>query len=243
MPTQLLFTRFLNAHFAAPVDAFLRAIHIQPAYPNAPINDTFSMELLVFLALLLFFIVVRVSLSVERPSAVQHVAEGIHGFVSDTSESIIGHDFERYIGFVTMLGLFILACNLMGLVPGLKSPTADVVVPFGCAIITFVYYHFQGIRQHGFGYIKQFLGPVWWMAWLMLPLEIISHLARVLSLTVRLYANIFAGDLVILAFFSLIPIVIPLVFISLHVMVAFVQAFLFMALALSYISLAASEEH
>jgi len=243
MPTQLLFTRFLNAHLAAPVDALLRAFHLQPAYPSAPINDTFAMELLVFFGLLVYFVAVRLTLDVERPAPVQHLAEAIHGFVSEQGESIIGHGYERYISFVTVVALFVLLCNLLGLIPGLKSPTADVVVPFGCAILTFLYYNYNGIRTHGFGYIKQFLGPVWWMSWLMLPLEMISHLARLLSLTVRLYANIFAGDMVILAFFSLIPIGFPLVFMGLHVMVAFVQAFLFMALALIYLSLAVGEEH
>jgi F-type H+-transporting ATPase subunit a len=142
-----------------------------------------------------------------------------------------------------MLGVFILISNLMGLVPGLMSPTADKVVPLGCALLTFVFYHVQGIRRHGFGYIKQFLGPVWWMAWLMLPLEIVSHCARLLSLTVRLYANMFAGDLVTLAFFSLVPVVLPILFLGLHVLVSVVQAFLFMALAMSYLSLAVAEEH
>ena len=243
MPTQLLFTRLLNAHFAAPVNALLGAFHVQPAYASAPINDTFSMELLVFFGLLAYFVTVRLTLDVERPAPVQHLAEAIHGFVCEQGESIIGHGYERYISFVTVVALFVLLCNLLGLVPGLKSPTADVVVPFGCAILTFLYYNYNGIRRHGFGYIKQFLGPVWWMSWLMLPLEMISHLARLLSLTVRLYANIFAGDMVILAFFSLIPIAFPLLFMGLHVMVAFVQAFLFMALALIYLSLAVGEEH
>jgi len=243
MPTQLLFTRFLNGLFAAPVDALLRVFHIQPAYPNAPINDTFSMELLVVAILLIFFIAVRLTLDVEKPNPLQHLAEGIHEFVSEQGESIVGHDFERFLGFVTVLGLFILLCNLLGLVPGLKSPTADVVVPFGCAVLTFLYYHYYGIRKNGWRYIKQFLGPVWWLAPLMFVIEIISHLARVLSLTVRLFANIFAGDLVTLAFFSLIPIAFPLIFLSLHVMVSVVQAFLFMALALSYLSLAVAEEH
>lgn len=243
MNTQLLLTRFLNAHFAGPVDSLLRLFHVAPVHPDAPMTDTFSMEMLVFVALLLFFIAVRASLNVERPNPVQHLAEAINEFVSGQGESIVGHGSERYIGFVTVLALFILLCNLAGLVPGLKSPTADVVVPLGFALVTFAYYHYQGIRIHGWKYIKQFLGPVWWMAWFMLPLEIISHFARLLSLTVRLYANIFAGDMVTLAFFSLIPVVFPLLFMGLHVMVAFVQAFLFMALALSYLSMAVSEEH
>ena len=243
MPTQLLLTRFLNAHFAAPVDALLRAVHVQPTYPSAPITDTFAMELIVFFGLLLYFVAVRLTLQVERPSTVQHFAEMVNEFVTEQSEAIIGHGFEPFVNFLTILGVFILFCNLLGLIPGLKSPTADVVVPFGCAILTFVYYHYQGIRKHGWRYIKQFLGPAWWIAWLMLPIEIISHLARVLSLTVRLYANIFAGDLVTLAFFSLIPVVFPLIFLSLHVMVSVVQAFLFMALAMSYLSLALASEH
>jgi F-type H+-transporting ATPase subunit a len=201
------------------------------------------MELLVFFGLLAYFVTVRLTLSVERPAPPQHFAEMTHEFVIEQSEAIIGHGYEPYLSFLTMLGVFILISNLMGLVPGLMSPTADKVVPLGCALLTFVFYHVQGIRRHGFGYIKQFLGPVWWMAWLMLPLEIISHCARLLSLTVRLYANMFAGDLVTLAFFSLVPIGIPLIFLGLHVMVSVVQAFLFMALAMSYLSLAVAEDH
>src|ERR1035441_6447923 len=243
MPTQILFTRFLNAHFAAQVDRLLAAFRIHPANPSAPFTDTFSMELLLFGLLLLFFIAVRLTLSVEKPQPAQHMAELLHEFVSEQGESIIGHGYEGFLSFLTVLFLFILLCNLIGLIPGLKSPTAYIVVPMGCALLTFVFYHVQGIRKNGFGYIKQFLGPVWWMAWLMLPLEIISHLARLLSLTVRLYANIFAGDLVTLAFFSLIPIGIPLIFLSLHVLVSVVQAFLFMALAMSYLSLAVAADH
>jgi len=243
MPTQLLFTRFLNAHFSGLVDSLLRAVHVQPAYPAAPISDTFAMELIVFFVLLLFFVAVRVTLAVEQPSTVQHLAEMTHEFVSDQAESIIGHGFEQFLSFLTVLGLFILLSNLLGLVPGLKSPTADVVVPFGCAMLTFAYYHYHGIRKNGWRYVKQFLGPVWWLSWLLLPIEIISHFARVLSLTVRLYANMFAGDLVTLAFFSLVPIGIPLIFLGLHLGVAVVQSFVFMALSMSYLSLAVATEH
>jgi F-type H+-transporting ATPase subunit a len=221
----------------------LGALHVHPAYPSQPISDAFAMELLVFFGLLAYFVTVRLTLSVERPAPPQHFAEMTHEFVIEQSEAIIGHGYEPFLSFLTMLGVFILISNLMGLVPGLMSPTADKVVPLGCALLTFVFYHVQGIRRHGFGYIKQFLGPVWWMAWLMLPLEIVSHCARLLSLTVRLYANMFAGDLVTLAFFSLVPIGIPLIFLGLHVMVSVVQAFLFMALAMSYLSLAVADEH
>jgi F-type H+-transporting ATPase subunit a len=243
MPTQLLFTQFLNSHFAAPVTALLNAVHVAPAYPEAPITNAFAMELLVFLLLLAYFVVVRLTLSVEKPQPAQHLAEMTNEFVSDQAESIIGHGYERFVGYLTVLGLFILIANLMGLVPGLESPTANVVVPLGFALVTFVYYHFHGIRSNGFGYIKQFLGPVWWLSWLLLPIEIISHLARVLSLTVRLYANMFAGDLVTMAFFSLVPIGIPLIFMGLHLGVAIVQAYVFFLLASIYLSLAIAHDH
>ncbi len=182
MPTQLFLTRLLNAHFAAPATALLDALHVRPAYPQAPITNAFAMELLVFLFLVAYFVVVRVSLSVETPGAVQHLAEMTNEFVSDQSEQIIGHGFERFTGYLTALFLFILLSNLVGLIPGLESPTANVSVPLGFALVTFVYYHYHGIRANGFAYVKQFLGPVWWLYPLLLPIEIISHLARVLSL-------------------------------------------------------------
>lgn len=243
MPTQLLLTRFLNAHFAPQVDALLAAFHVHPTYPDAPINNAFSMELLVFVLLLAYFIVVRITLSVEKPQAVQHVAEWMNEFVSEQSEGIIGHGYETFVGYLSVLFVFILLCNLIGLIPGFESPTAVASIPLGLALLTFVYYHYQGIRKNGFGYIKQFLGPVWWLVPLMLPIELISHAARVLSLTVRLFANMFAGDMVTLAFFSLIPIGVPLIFLGLHVGVSVLQAFVFMALAMSYLSLAVAEEH
>ena len=133
MLTQLLFTRFLNEHFAAPVTALLRAVHVQPVSAAAPITNSFAMELLVFLALVAYFAVVRATLSVEKPAAVQHLAEMTHEFVSEQGEQIIGHGFERFTGYLTVLGLFILLSNLLGLIPGLESPTANVVVPLGFA--------------------------------------------------------------------------------------------------------------
>jgi F-type H+-transporting ATPase subunit a len=243
MPTQLLFTRFLNQHFASQVDSLLAAFHITPDHPRAPISNALAMEILVTAVLLVYFVIVRLTLNVEKPSAPQHLAEAVHAFVSDQGESIIGHGYERFVGYLSVLGMFILLSNLIGLVPGLESPTADVVVPLGCALLTFVYYHYHGVRANGFGYIKQFLGPVWWLYPLMLPIEIISHCARVLSLTVRLYANMFAGDLVTLAFFSLIPVGIPLIFLGLHLGVAIVQAYVFMLLSMIYLSLAVAHDH
>jgi F-type H+-transporting ATPase subunit a len=243
MPTQLLFTRFLNQHFASQVDSLLAAVHVQPLHPHAPISNAFAMELIAFLLLLLYFVAIRATLSVEKPAAIQHMAELVHGFVGEQSESIIGHGYERFVTYLTALFLFILVANLMGLVPGLESPTSNPVVPLGFALVTFFYYHFLGIRANGFGYVKQFLGPVWWLYPLMLPIEVISHCARVLSLTIRLYANMFAGDLVTLAFFSLVPVGIPLIFLGLHFGVSIIQAYIFMVLATVYFSMAVAHDH
>jgi F-type H+-transporting ATPase subunit a len=228
MPTQLWITAILNRLFAAPVDGLLTALHVAPKYPEAPITNTFAMELIVFVMMLAYFVWVRATLSVETPGAAQHLAEMTQGFVDEQGEQIIGHGFERFTSFLTVLGLFILISNLLGLVsPWLESPTANVAVPLGLALVTFLYYHYHGIRVNGAGYIKQFLGPVWWLYPLLFPIEVISHCARVLSLTVRLYANMFAGDLVTLAFFSLIPVGVPLIFLALHLGVAIVQAYVF----------------
>ena len=243
MPTQLAFTRILNAYFAPLANSVLSALHVSVSHPTAPISNAFAMELLVFFVMLAYFVVVRVSLSIEKPGVVQHVSEMIHGFVGEQSESIIGHGYERFTTYLTVLFLFILLANLMGLIPGLESPTSNPVVPLGFALTTFLYYHFHGIRANGFGYVKQFLGPVWWLYPLMLPIEIISHFARVLSLTIRLYANMFAGDLVTLAFFSLIPVGVPLIFLGLHFGVSIIQAYIFMVLATVYLSMAVAHDH
>ncbi len=243
MPEQLVFTRILNHLFATPTDALLGALHIHVTSPAAPISNAFAMELIVTALLLVYFVAVRFTLSVEKPGAIQHTAELVHEFVSEQGESIIGHGYERFVGYLSVLVLFILAMNLMGLVPGLESPTSNPVVPLGMAIVTFVYYHYHGIRENGGSYIKQFLGPVWWLSPLLFVIEVISHLARVLSLTVRLYANMFAGDLVTWAFFSLVPIGVPLIFLGLHLVVSLVQAYVFMLLATIYLSLAVSHDH
>jgi F-type H+-transporting ATPase subunit a len=253
MPEQLRFTQLLNHLFAGPVTALLSALHFPPPHdPTAPISNPVAMEVLVFGFLLLAFILVRSQLSVEKPGALQHVFEGIEEFVGDQSADVIGHHSEGFTPFLVTLGLFILVGNLLGLVPGLESPTGVPVVPLGCALCAFLYYHWHGFRVHGIGYLKQFLGhqdpsmsifmriPI---SILMLLIEPISHLARVVSLTVRLYGNMFAGDMVILVFLSLIPIGIPVAFIGLHIFVAFVQTYVFVLLTTVYLAGAVAEEH
>jgi F-type H+-transporting ATPase subunit a len=215
-----------------------------PADPATAINDTTALEILVVAGLIAFFILVRMTLSVERPNAAQQVAEMVHEFTGSQGEQIIGHGQERFQAFVTCIVLFVLLNNFLGLVPGVITPTSQPVVPLGLAVLTFLYYNYHGIRTQGpVGYIKHFAGPVWWMSWLILPIEIVSHLARVLSLTIRLYANMLASDLVTLVFFSLIPFAIPTIFLGLHFAVSIIQAFVFMLLTMIYLSLATAHDH
>jgi F-type H+-transporting ATPase subunit a len=219
-------------------------VGVHPRHPAAPINDAFALELLIAGLLLAFFVVVRLTLSVEKPAPVQQFAEMIHEFVGGQADQIIGHGYERFQSFATIIFLFILSCNLIGLIPGINSPTELEGVTLALATATFLYFNFYGFKEQGFvGYLKHFAGPVWWLAPLMFPIEIVSNVARVMSLSVRLYANMFAGGLVTLVFFSLVPVGVPVVFLGLHLLVSVIQAFVFMLLVLIYLSVAVSHEH
>ncbi len=237
-------TRLLNQIFAGPLTALLTALGIHVAHPSSPIYETLTLELVIAVAFVLFFVVTRFSLDVEKPGTAQNLAEVVHEFVSDQADSIIGHGFEPFVPYATMIVMFVLTCNLVGLIPGLETPTAEPKVPLGIAIPTFLYYNWQGVRAQGpIGYLKHFLGPIWWISWLIFPIEVISHLARMMSLTIRLYANMFASDLLTLVFFSMIPIGIPIIFLGLHFFVSIIQAYVFMLLTLIYLSGAVEQEH
>ncbi len=250
---QLTFTVFLNHFFGPSVTALLHAVGIQPRYPLTPISNSCAMEVLVLLLLTAFFTAVRMRLSVERPGALQLTMEAINGFVNDLARDTISNHPEKFVSFLTVLGLFILLCNLIGLVPGLESPTAVPIVPLGCALLTWFYYHYHGIRVNGpLGYLAHFIGPQdkdiplplrIFLPILMFPIEAFSHLARIMSLTVRLFANMFAGEMVTLVFFSLIPLVAPLPFEALHIGVAFIQTYIFVLLAAAYLGEATAHGH
>jgi F-type H+-transporting ATPase subunit a len=241
---QLPLTAFLNKLLAEPVTGLLRSLHIEPAHPATPISNAVAMEILVVVILFLLFLLVRSRLSVENPGTLQHVFELLHGFIDDQGHQIIGHHHEPYTAFVATIFVFVLSCNLLGLVPWFESPTANPAVPLGIAICSFVYYNFHGIKKQGaIGYAKHFAGPIWWLAWLMVPIEVISNLARLMSLTIRLYANMFAGDMVTLVFFSLVPLMIPVAFLGLHIFVSLLQAYIFALLTLVYLQGAVAEEH
>ncbi len=138
--------------------------------PFVVFNRTFRFEILVVLALIAFFLAVRVTLSVEAPGGIQQVAEMLHEFVGGQAEEIIGHDYERYLPFIVCIFLFVLCNNLLGLIPGIETPTSVAVVPLGVATLAFLYYNYHGIRVNGpINYLKTFAGPVWWIAPLLFP--------------------------------------------------------------------------
>jgi F-type H+-transporting ATPase subunit a len=240
---QLPFTALLNHLFAGPVTALLNALGLHPAHPATPIPDHVAMQVLVFGLLIVFFVAVRASLSVENPGALQHIMEGVYNMMDAQSEEIIGHDNKRYLSYLITLGLFILSCNLLGLIPFFETPTGVPVVPLGCAVVTWFFYQYHGLRANGLGYIKHFIGPVWWLAPLMFVIEVCSHLARMMSLTIRLFANMFAGDMVTLVFFSLVPIGLPVIFLGLHFGVSLIQTYIFVLLTMVYLGEATAHEH
>ncbi len=216
--------------------------HYVPAEKVIPDHIIFT--LIVFLFCCVFFPLVRRSFSMERPGKIQQLLEVSIEFINSQLEEIIGHGGKRYLPMIATIGLFVLLMNLLGLIPGFMSPTSRVNVTAGCALVVFLYYNYLGITKLGVvKYFKQFVGPVWWMFPLMIPVEIISHLARPFSLTVRLFANIYGEDLIIAVFFGLLPLILPLPIMALAIFTSFLQAFIFMVLTMVYISGAIAEEH
>ena len=239
--SELWITRIFNDHLASLGNAFLGLVgmHAQAR----PWADFVVMQLVVVALLAVVFPILRARLSFDRPGTFQQVFELLYDFVRGQAESQVGHESHRYLAFFGTIFLFILTCNMIGLIPFLSSPTKDYAVTCGCALATFAYYHWMGIVENGWRYPLQFAGPLWWLAPLMIPIDIISHLARVLSLTVRLYANMFAGEQVTMVFLKLTFLNLPVAFMGLHVFVGAIQAYIFMLLAMAYVGGAVAHEH
>ncbi len=201
----------------------------------------------IFVALLLigFALWFRSRISLENPGKLQLALESLVGGLIGMLDETVGHKGRQFLGLVGTLGLFILVSNLLGLVPFFSSPTVSLNMPVGCALVTFLYYNFQGIRAQGVGpYFKHFLGPLLPLAIIMLPIEIISHLSRVLSLSIRLFGNIFGEELVVLVLGSLVPFVVPVPMMLFGVFGSMLQAFVFIMLTMIYLGGAvAAEEH
>jgi len=244
MEHEIWFTAILNKLLGGTVASLLVKLGFPPANPAHPIPDYVAMEVLVILVMLIALAVLRRQLSMENPGKFQQIMEEVLQFIQNTAEEIIGHGAKRYVPMLGTLFMFVLLCNLLGLLPTLKTPTGNIYSTLGCALAVFVYYNFHGVREHGVvGYLKHLCGPMMWLAILMFPIEVLSNVFRMLSLSVRLYANMFAGDILEQVFTSLVPVVVPAVFGALHIFVSVLQAYIFMLLPAIYISLAVSEEH
>jgi F-type H+-transporting ATPase subunit a len=173
-------------------------------------------------------------------NVLEMIVEGISNIVFD----IMGPRGKEFILIIGTLALFILFNNLSGLVPGFLPATDNVNTTFACSLTVFVMTHYYGFREQGIKYLKHFVGPFWWLAPLMVPIELIGHFARPLSLGLRLFGNITGDHLVTAIFFSLVPFLVPLPVMFLGLFVAFVQTFVFILLSMAYFSGAiAHEEH
>src|SRR5579885_2554180 len=239
---ELVVTQFFNNHLAGIANRVLELVGQRPE--PRPWANFIVMELLVALILVVLFAILRPKLSATEPGKFQHTFEVIYEFLHSQSEEQVGHEGHRYLGFFGTIFFFVLFGNLIGIVPGMESPTMAPAVPLGCALATFLYYNWVGMRAQGAGkYLIHFAGPMPILAPLMVPIELISHLARPLSLTIRLYANMYAGEQVTLVFLGLTYFLVPAVFMGLHVFVSLLQAYIFTLMAMIYVAGAVAEEH
>jgi F-type H+-transporting ATPase subunit a len=271
----LSITKWVNWLLAKPALLMFHALHLQPANPEYPIPNFFAMELIVFAFSIVFFLWLKGRLSADRPGATQQCMEmfitnPMGMGVKDLTDDIIGHGGDRHLPLLGAVGMFIVLCNLLALIPGFMSPTAEVTVPLACSVVVFLYYNRIGIGRHGIGkYLKTLLGPFKFfspympVSLILLLVETVSHFARMLSLTVRLWANMMVSELIYMTFLALtmgafvftthwnpvgyvtgiVPVGIPLVLILFHVFEAILQAFIFTILSVIYLGLAVAEEH
>ncbi|HVN75392.1 MAG TPA: F0F1 ATP synthase subunit A [Thermoanaerobaculaceae bacterium] len=206
--------------------------------------DHVVMALLVVALVAALLIWARRSYSLESPSTVQQCLELLLSGISNLTDDVIGHGRGKdFVPFVAGLTFFLFVSNFFGLIFFLQPPTANTSTTFALSLTTFLFYNIAGIRRHGpLGYAKQFAGPVWWLAPLMAPIEIISHLARVLSLALRLFGNIFGEHTAMGMFLVIVPLFVPAMM-GLGLLGATIQTFIFIMLTSVYVSGAVAEEH
>jgi F-type H+-transporting ATPase subunit a len=239
--SELWITKIFNDHLAGVGNAVLGLIGRAEPRPWA---DFVVMQLLVVAFIVVLFALLKPKLSAENPGRLQHTFELVYNFLHEQADEQVGHDGHHYLVFFGTIFIYILFCNLIGIIPGFESPTMVASVPAGLAAAAFFYYNIVGIQANGVGkYLAHFAGPMPLLAPLMVPIELISHLARPLSLTIRLFANMYAGEQVTLVFLSLTYFLVPAVFMGLHVFVSLLQAYIFMLLTMMYVAGAVAHEH
>jgi F-type H+-transporting ATPase subunit a len=196
--------------------------------------DAIAYTWLIMILLVLLSVAATKSLKAV-PSGIQNFMEVIVGGIENMLVETMGEHGKPFFPLIATLALFILVSNLIGLVPGFFPPTANINTTAACAVVVFVATHVVGLKHHGAGYIKHFLGPIAWLAPMMFFIEVIGHFSRVISLTLRLFGNMNGHELVLIIFFGLAPFLVPLPMMLMGVLVSFIQAFVFMLLAMIYI--------
>lgn len=214
------------------------------------ILPTFGLEwhtalmIYIIVAMGIFLFIMSKRLSVV-PGKLQSILELVVEMYVGLAEEAMGHNGKKYLSIGLSLGVFIFIANALSMIPGLLAPTENINTPAGLAVTVFVFTHIIGLRVHGIKYIKHFLGPVWWLIPIMLPLELISHMARPLSLTLRLFGNMMGHEKIVGVLLILMPFAYPMLAFStlLGIVVICVQSFIFSLLAMMYIGGALEEAH
>jgi F-type H+-transporting ATPase subunit a len=198
-----------------------------------------------FVILLLIIFAVLATRKIEMiPTKAQNFFEIIISGMEEFMVDITGEEGRWFFPIIATIFIYIATCNLLGLVPGFYPPTASINTTAACAIPVFLFTHFIGIKYHGIRYIKHFLGPVWWLIPIILPIELIGHMARILSLSFRLFGNITGHELVLAILFMLAgAFFAPLPIMAMGIFVALVQAFVFFLLSIMYFAGAMEEAH
>ena len=207
-------------------------------------------SLLVFLIILLFSLLFHWQIQKRHSLLIPDAGFSIISFFDvvvekllNLAETMLGRQAGRFFPLIGSLFIYIFLSNLLGLIPGFLPPTDNLNTNVACALTVFVFYNYQGFKTHGAGYVKHFMGPVIWLAPIMIVIELISHLVRPMSLSVRLFGNINGDHLVLGLFSGLVPIGVPIIFLFLGLFISFIEAFVFTLLSMVYISLATSGEH
>jgi F-type H+-transporting ATPase subunit a len=171
------------------------------------------------------------------PTGAQNVMEAYLSGVLAMGADVMGKaEARRYLPLVATIGLFVGIANIIGIIPGFEAPSAFLDFTLALALVVFVYYNFEGIRRNGLiSYFKHFMGPVWWLAWLMFPIEIVSHISRIISLSFRLFGNVKGDDMFLMVILMLAPWLLPMIPFALLTFMAFLQAFIFMMLTYVYL--------
>jgi F-type H+-transporting ATPase subunit a len=184
-------------------------------------------------------LIVRMAMSNLQlvPRGAQNVMEAYVSGVLKMGTDVMGKEnASRYLPLVATIGLFVGIANLIGVIPGFEAPTAFLEMPLTLALVVFVYYNYVGIKEQGvIKYFKHFLGPVWWLYWLMFPIEIVSHFSRLVSLSFRLFGNVKGDDMFLMVILMLAPWLLPMIPFALLTFMAFLQAFIFMMLTYVYL--------